>query len=61
MLGRPKNYRPVTCLPTVYKTITFIIGKRMQNHIDGKNLKPDAQNQRDERPTTNIKRDITGM
>jgi hypothetical protein len=24
---RPKNYRPVTCLLTVYKTITFIIDK----------------------------------
>ena len=36
---RPKNYRPVTRLLTVYKTITFIIGKRMQNHTDGKNLK----------------------
>jgi hypothetical protein len=40
---RPKNYRPVTCLPTIYKTITSIIGKRMQNHIDGKNLKPKEQ------------------
>ena len=37
---KPKNYRPVTCLPTIYKTITLIIGKRMQNNIDSKNLKP---------------------
>jgi hypothetical protein len=40
---RPKNYRPVICLPTIYKTITFIIGRQMQNHIDGKNLKPKEQ------------------
>jgi len=24
---RPKNYRPITCLPTVYKTITSITSK----------------------------------
>jgi len=24
---RPKNYRPITCLPTIYKTITSIISK----------------------------------
>jgi len=23
----PKNYKPVICLPTIYKTITLIIGK----------------------------------
>lgn len=40
---RPKDYRPVTHLPTTYKTITSIIGKRMQNHTDGKNLKPKEQ------------------
>jgi hypothetical protein len=25
-----KNYRPVTCLPTIYKLLTFIISRRMQ-------------------------------
>jgi hypothetical protein len=24
---KPKNYRPITCLPTIYKTITSIISK----------------------------------
>jgi hypothetical protein len=24
---RPKNYRPIICLPTIYKTITSIISK----------------------------------
>ena len=26
----PKNYRPVTCLPTIYKLLTSIISRRMQ-------------------------------
>jgi len=26
-IERPKNYRPITCLPTIYKTITSIISK----------------------------------
>jgi hypothetical protein len=30
---KPKNYKPITCLPTVYKTITSIISKRMQNML----------------------------
>ena len=29
----PKNYRPVTCLPTMYKLITSAISRRMQKHI----------------------------
>jgi hypothetical protein len=24
---RPKNYRPITCLPTIYETIMSIISK----------------------------------
>jgi len=35
---RPKNYRPITCLPTVYKTITSITSKWKQKYIDDKNL-----------------------
>jgi len=26
----PKNYRPVTCLPTIYKLLTSITSRRMQ-------------------------------
>jgi len=26
----PKNYRPVTCLPTIYKLMTSIISRRIQ-------------------------------
>jgi hypothetical protein len=22
---KPKNYRPITCLPTIYKTITYLL------------------------------------
>jgi hypothetical protein len=34
----PKNYRPVTCLPTTYKLITSIISRRMQKYMDNGNL-----------------------
>ena len=37
---RPKNYRPITCLPTIYKTITSIITKWIQKITDVKNLMP---------------------
>ena len=29
----PNNYRPVTCLPTMYKLITSVISRRMQKYI----------------------------
>ena len=38
--GNPNNYRPVTCLPTTYKLITCIIGRRMQKYMDNENLLP---------------------
>jgi hypothetical protein len=39
----PKNYRPVTCLPTIYKLITSIISSRMQKYMDNENLMPKEQ------------------
>jgi len=36
----PKNYRPVTCLPTIYKLMTYIISSRMQKYTDDENLMP---------------------
>jgi len=39
----PKNYRPVTCLPTVYKLMTSIISRRMQKYMDDENLMPKEQ------------------
>jgi hypothetical protein len=39
----PKNYRPVTCLPTIHKLITSIISRRMQKYTDVENLIPKEQ------------------
>jgi len=39
----PKNYRPVTCLPTIYKLITSIITRCMQKYMDDENLMPKEQ------------------
>ena len=39
----PKNYRPVTCLPKIYKLMTYIISRRMQKYIDDENLMPKEQ------------------
>jgi hypothetical protein len=39
----PKNYRPSTCLPTIYKLITSIISRRMQKCMDDENLIPKEQ------------------
>jgi len=36
----PKNYRPVTCLPTMYKLMTSIISRHMQKYMDDENLVP---------------------
>jgi len=41
--GNPKNYRPVTCLPTTYKLITSIISRCMQKYMDNENLLPKEQ------------------
>ena len=29
----PKNYRPITCLPTTYKFLTLILSTKIYNHI----------------------------
>ena len=39
----PKNYTPVTCLPTIYKLITSIISRRTQKYADGEKLMPKEQ------------------
>jgi hypothetical protein len=41
--GNPKNYRPVTCLPTTYKLLTSIISRCMQKYMDDENLLPKEQ------------------
>jgi hypothetical protein len=40
----PKNYKPVTFLPTIYKLMTSIISWRMQKYMDDENLMPKEQN-----------------
>ena len=39
----PKNYRPVTCLLTIYKLMTCIISRHMQKCIDDENFMPKEQ------------------
>ena len=34
----PKNYRPVTCLPTMYKIITSVTSRRTQKYMDDEYL-----------------------
>ena len=31
---KPKNYRPITCLPTLYKILTSIIADRTYKHLE---------------------------
>jgi hypothetical protein len=39
----PKNYRPITCLSTMYKTLTGIIARRISVHLEEHNLLPAEQ------------------
>jgi len=39
----PKNYRPMTCLPTIHKLITSIISRHMQKYMYDENLMPKEQ------------------
>ena len=39
----PKNYRPITCLPTMYKILTSIITERTYTFLDQNNLLPAEQ------------------
>jgi len=61
--GNPKNYRPVTCLPTTYTLITSIISRRMQKYMDNENLlrteRVQQQNKRMQRSTADFKINTT--
>ena len=39
----PKNYRPITCLPTMYKILTSVITERTYNFLDSSNILPTEQ------------------
>ena len=41
--SRPENYRPITCLPTVYKAFTAVLGVAMWQHIDNNSILADEQ------------------
>ena len=38
-----RNYRPITCLTTMYKTPTGIIAKRISTHLEEQSLLPAEQ------------------
>ena len=38
-----RNYRPITCLTTMYKPLTGIIAKRISTHLEEQNLLPAVQ------------------
>uniref|UniRef100_A0A803T202 Reverse transcriptase domain-containing protein n=1 Tax=Anolis carolinensis TaxID=28377 RepID=A0A803T202_ANOCA len=39
----PGNYRPITCLPTMFKLLAGIIADRIQDYLEEKNILPDEQ------------------
>ena len=39
----PKNYRPITCLPTMYKILTSVISERTYNFLESHDLLPREQ------------------
>ena len=41
--NNPKNYRPITCLPTMYKILTSILSDRAYKHLTINNLLPVKQ------------------
>jgi hypothetical protein len=38
-----RNYRPITCLTTTYKTLTGIIARRISTHLEQQDLLPAEQ------------------
>ena len=37
------NYRPITCLPLMWKLLTGILGDEIYQHLEERNLFPDEQ------------------
>lgn len=42
--SNPENYRPITCLPTVYKILTSIISHKIEIHLKRNNIMAWEQN-----------------
>ncbi|XP_045510128.1 uncharacterized protein LOC123705416 [Colias croceus] len=40
----PSQYRPITCLPTIYKALTSVLAAKIAKHIDGNRILADTQN-----------------
>ena len=38
-----KNYRPITCLPTMYKLMTLMMTERVYKHVTDNNILPFEQ------------------
>lgn len=41
--NNPTNYRPITCLPVIYKILSSVITSRMTSHIEANNIIPTEQ------------------
>jgi hypothetical protein len=41
--ANPKNYRPITCLPTTYKVLTSILSERIYHHAIENHILPEEQ------------------
>ena len=38
-----KNFRPITCLPLMWKLLTGVLSEEMYNHLEENELLPDEQ------------------
>ena len=41
--GKPDQYRPITCLNTIYKLLTTTLAEVLMTHVKAKNLLPEEQ------------------
>jgi len=53
--ANPKNYRPITCLPTNYKILTSILSARCYSHLVNYNLLPSEQKKVAEKGATAVR------
>lgn len=42
-ISKPQNFRPITCLTTIYKIITSLISNKINRHIEDNNLLTEEQ------------------